>query len=198
MRTDCAVERRLAAEGAEIAVGAVRHRHVPASDGSGLQLVDLDAGQCMDPEDLARRVGTGLAAGIERFVIIPVMGSTPAGAIDSVAAVGEVIARTRRTHPSARFFVHVDAAMGGLVAPFLGERAEAFGFDLRDPNGRPIVDAVSIDLHKAGRTPYPGGVFLTRLEHRQWVEVDRPFDPGKSDSTVSGSRPGPPPRPHGR
>jgi tyrosine decarboxylase/aspartate 1-decarboxylase len=169
----------------------VRHRHRASEDGSGLVLVDLDGAGRMDVADLGRRIEDGLARGIRRYAIIVTVGATGTGAVDPVGAIGALVAGYRRSAPDSRFFIHVDAAMGGLVMPFLPEADRIpFGFELRDPDGAPIVDSMSLDMHKAGLAPYPGGVFLCRPEHRSAVEVDRPYDPGQVDLTIAGSRPG--------
>jgi tyrosine decarboxylase/aspartate 1-decarboxylase len=186
----CGMAEALAREGIAAEL-PVRHQHVPADDLSGLALVDLDDAWRLDVGDLECRIEEGLDSGVRAFAIIATVGTTSVGAIDPVESIGELVARMRRSRPDTRFFVHVDAAMGGLVVPFLASADRvAFGFDLLDPDGHPVVDSMSIDMHKAGLAPYPAGVFLCRLEHRRAVEVDRPFDPGQVDSTVSGSRSG--------
>ena len=80
--------------------------------------------------------------------------------------------------------------MAGMVLPFLEPARPSIGFDLHDINGHPVVDSLSVDLHKAGLTPYPCGVFVCRTAHRRAIEIPRPFDPGRFDATVAGSRPG--------
>lgn len=187
---DCETAAALRREGADPAVD-VRHRYAPGQAGSGLVLVDLDEQYQMDAADLEGRILASVTAGIAHFVVIATVGSTTTGAIDSVAAIGDIIARVTRGSPGTRFYVHVDAAMAGLVAPFLhASERPSFGFDLLRPDGKPIVDSISLDMHKAGLAPYPSGVFLCRVVHRQWVQIDRPFDPGRADMTVLGSRPG--------
>lgn len=190
-RPDCTAVRSMRPAGAVPERGARAHLHVPSPDGVGLSLVDLDAEYRLDPRDLDRRISALFAIGIARIAVVATVGSSSTGSSDVIGDIGTVIAAARRRVPTARFFVHVDAAMGGLVTPFLDSAERfAFGFDLAGPDGRPIVDSVSIDLHKAGLAPYPGGVFLARAAHRDAVEIRRHYQPGAAEYTISGSRPG--------
>ena len=166
------------------------HRFRPATDGTGLVLVDLDERHRLDLGDLERRIDAAIGAGVNGLLAIATVGSTSTGAVDDVAQIGNLLAATRTRHRSVRTFLHVDAAMAGMVLPFLEPARAPLGFELLDVNGHPVVDLLSIDLHKAGLAPYPCGAFLCRTELRAAIEVPRPFDPGRFDVTIAGSRPG--------
>jgi glutamate/tyrosine decarboxylase-like PLP-dependent enzyme len=168
----------------------VAHHHRAAADGRGLVLVDLDPRYRIDLADLERRIDAAVEAGVTGLLVIATVGSTSTGAVDDVEQIGNTISAARTRHRSLRTFLHVDAAMAGMVLPFLDPPRRPTGFDLRDINGRPVVDSLSVDLHKAGLAPYPCGVFLCRMALRTAIEVPRPFDPGRFDATVAGSRPG--------
>lgn len=190
-RDVCAASAAFGAGDAGRLRAATAHRHRPHPGGHGLVMTDLDAEHRLDPVDLARRISEASARGSRRFVIVATVGTTTTGAIDSVEDIGAVIAEAGRADPAARFHVHVDAAMGGMVVPFLDAGTGArFGFDLEGPDQRPIVDSLSIDMHKAGLAPIAAGVFLVRSRHKPSVFVPRFYQPGRGDMTISGSRAG--------
>ena len=75
------------------------------------------------------------------------------GVVDPIADIGRVAKQTGR-----RF--HVDACVGGMVLPFLGD---APGFDFSVPT----VDSISMDLHKYGYTPKGASLVLYRDAERR-------------------------------
>ena len=105
------------------------------------------------------------------------------GVVDPIAQVGEVAARHG-------LWFHVDACVGGILAPFareIGVAVPAFAFDV------PGVTSVSADLHKSGFTPKGASTVLFRSAERQEVGVFH-FDgwpSGRySTRTFTGTRPG--------
>lgn len=83
------------------------------------------------------------AVGEETAAVVAVAGNTEFGVVDdvpAVAAIGE----------EAGAWVHVDAAYGGFILPFLDE-ADPFGLDVDG------VDSVTVDPHKMGRAAIPAG-----------------------------------------
>jgi tyrosine decarboxylase/aspartate 1-decarboxylase len=187
-RRSCTVAGTLRDEGSSD--GRVAHRYRPRPDGTGLVLVDLDSRWRMDLEDLQRRIRSTVRQGVTGLLVIATVGSPSIGAADDVAAMGRLLAATRVRKPGVQTFLHVDAAMAGMILPFLDPPRPPIGFELRDASGSPVVDSLTVDLHKAGLAPYPAGVFLCRMALRGAIEVPRPFDPGRFDATVAGSRPG--------
>lgn len=130
--------------------------------------------------------------GQRRFIIVAVTGSTLLGSVDDVAAIGKMMTRlereyNRRNTPASRhigLYLHVDAAFGGFVAPFLQPPIK-IGFDAHKQ-----VSSMSIDPHKMGLAPYPAGVFLCRDGLIEVVESHVGYVGGHRDVTLSGSRPG--------
>jgi len=80
-------------------------------------------------------------------VILLTAGNTETGVIDDVRAVHDLV-------PDAPIFV--DAAFGGLIAPFITGLRKLPDFDFRIDG----VVALSLDGHKAGLTPIPSGMLL--------------------------------------
>ncbi len=107
-------------------------------------------------------------------VVVATAGITSTGLIDPVEEIGRVCSEHR-------CFLHVDAAFGGFVIPFLPDRVK-FGFDV------PAVQSVTIDPHKMGMAPYPAGGLVARENLFEGIAVDAPYlMRGKSD-TLLGTR----------
>jgi len=142
----------------------------------------------------ARRVPVGtdfradvaaMAAAITPRTVM-LYGSAPTyslGVIDPIAGLADLA----RTHG---LWLHVDACVGGILAPFvraLGHPVPEFGLT------RPGVTSVSADLHKSGYTAKGASVVLFRsAEHQAAGRYD--FDDWPtglySVNTFTGTRPG--------
>lgn len=121
-------------------------------------------------------------------LIIATLGTSFKGAYDDV----EGIVAQLRQHQIEQFYLHVDAALGGLFLPFLtaraGERSALSDrvpvFDFRLPIG-----SIAVSGHKTLGTPVPCAVLMTL--RRYLVEEGETIDYiGTRDSTLSGSRSG--------
>lgn len=119
---------------------------------------------------------------------IAIVASAPAfphGVIDPVAAIGEIAA-------SHKLWFHVDACIGGFIAPFarrLGYPIPPFDFSV------PSVQSISADLHKYGFTAKGASTFLVRskeLQRYQTFEFDDWPRGHYSSPTFTGTRPGGP------
>ncbi len=116
---------------------------------------------------------------------IMIVGSAPAyahGNFDDIEAVGKL------AEPH-RLWFHVDACLGGFVAPFvreLGYPIPPFDFTV------PQVTSLSADLHKYGYAPKGSSVLLYRTpEHKEYARfVFRDWPRGLYQTyTLLGSRP---------
>ncbi len=83
------------------------------------------------------------------FAIIVTAGTTERGLIDPIKEVGELAEQYN-------IYLHVDAAYGGLIIPFLYKHG-LLNDDVRFYTG---VSSISIDFHKNGLTPIPSGILL--------------------------------------
>ncbi len=116
---------------------------------------------------------------------IMIVGSAPAyahGNFDDIRAIGKLA-------DAHELWYHVDACLGGFVAPFakaLGHDIPDFGFDV------PQVTSLSADLHKYGYAPKGSSVLLYRSpdlkEYTKFVFRDWPRGLYQT-FTFSGSRP---------
>lgn len=126
-----------------------------------------------DPDAMAAAVDDDTA------LLVAVAGSTELGLVDPIAALGKVA-------KDAGVGLHVDAAFGGYVLPFL-ERKRAPHFDFRVRG----VTSVSLDPHKGGMSTIPGGILVLR-DGRHWdaVAVPTPYVSTPRQSQLLGTRPG--------
>jgi glutamate/tyrosine decarboxylase-like PLP-dependent enzyme len=119
---------------------------------------------------------------------VMIVGSAPPyshGRIDPVAAMGELALRRD-------LWLHVDACVGGFLAPFLrklGRELPEFDFSV------PGVTSMSADLHKFGYCLLGASSFSLRdaslRQHQQFDFHDWPYGPYRS-VTFAGSRPSSP------
>jgi tyrosine decarboxylase/aspartate 1-decarboxylase len=135
-------------------------RTVPCDEG-----FRMDAGQVEDQIDANTVFLCGIA------------GSTEYGTVDPITPLSE-IAEDRD------IFLHVDAAFGGFVLPFL-ESSVPFDFSL------PGVCSISADPHKMGFSTIPVGCLLVRDEKvLRCLYVDTPYLTVKQAYTLMGTRSG--------
>jgi len=146
-----------------------------ACDILGLEMrkVPLD-GECrMDASKASDLVDRDTCA------LVGVAGTTEYGVVDPIRELS-AIALDHGT------FLHVDAAFGGMVLPFL-EEAPPFDFSL------PGVSSIAVDPHKMGMSTIPAGVLLLREKSAlSSLAVDTPYLSVKQEYTLSGTRPGGP------
>jgi histidine decarboxylase len=118
-------------------------------------------------------------------LIIANLGSTFTGAYDDV----EEIVRRLRERGIERYYLHVDAALGGFFLPF-AERLSGLPrkvptFDFRLP-----IHSVAFSGHKIIGTPIPCGVFMTLFDHLAYGNARQVEYIGSVDTTLAGSRSG--------
>ncbi len=155
----------------------------PAFDKAAL-LMDLEVRRVAVASDLRADVGA-MAAAIDHETIL-LGGSVPCfpyGCIDPIAGLSELAL-------SRRVWLHVDACVGGYLAPFardLGRPIPEFDFAL------PGVTSLSADLHKFGFCPKPAStIFFRDTRRADAARFDLDVWPGgrfRTDTFV-GTRPG--------
>jgi tyrosine decarboxylase/aspartate 1-decarboxylase len=134
--------------------------------------IDLDENYCMSVDDVEAKLSDNTAA------VVCLAGATELGGIDPVERISELC--------SENVFLHVDAAYGGFIIPFLndlGYDMPKFDFELEG------VSSISIDPHKMGFSTIPAGVLLYRSEdYLEQITVDAPYLLSMKYSTLSGTR----------
>ncbi|MBC8382907.1 MAG: tyrosine decarboxylase MfnA [Candidatus Cloacimonetes bacterium] len=90
----------------------------------------------------------------DTFCIVGIAGTTELGVIDPISELSTLCEKYK-------LYLHIDAAFGGFVIPFLKDMnydVEDFDFSL------PGVSSITIDSHKMGMCPIPAGGILFRNE----------------------------------
>jgi tyrosine decarboxylase/aspartate 1-decarboxylase len=132
------------------------------------------------PLDKEYRMDAEAADGLideKTVALVGIVGTTEYGVVDPVAALSEIAL-------DHDVFLHIDAAFGGMVVPFL-ENPVPFDFRL------PGVSSISVDPHKMGMSTIPAGCLLVRdpscFSH---LNVETPYLTVKQECTLAGTRPG--------
>ena len=114
----------------------------------------------------------------ERTVaIVGIAGTTGLGQVDDIKSLGKLAVEKG-------IFLHVDAAFGGLVLPFIDKKIP-FDFEVEG------VSSITVDPHKMGMATIPAGGILFREESfLRALEVETPYLTVKSQFTLTGTRPG--------
>lgn len=119
--------------------------------------------------------------GFRGFILPLTLGYTSTGTSDDIAAITRKATEFEKNLPGTKFFIWIDAALNGLILPFLK--------DTFLPFHTPLIQALVVDFHKFGMVPYPAGVVLFNKLLAQLIE--NPIDYlAETDSTLLGSRSG--------
>jgi len=143
-----------------------------------VQFVGTNENGEMDPELLDKKIHELKKKGVTKFLVVPTAGTTAMGSVDPIKEIGRVMSTAvgKDSH-----YIHVDAAFGGFTIPFLG--GPSIGFDV------PEVQSMTVDAHKMGHLPYPGGMFLCRKGLQDNICESVEYVSGHRDDTLIGSRP---------
>lgn len=148
-----------------------------AADILGLRLVKagLREDHTVDIEKVEKQVNENTIG------ILGVAGTTEYGAIDDIEALS-------RTALNNDLYLHIDAAFGGFVIPFLrdlGYKVKAFDFSVKG------VNSITIDPHKMGLAPIPsGGILFRNKSFLRYIETPSPYLTERKQSTLTGTRSG--------
>ena len=111
------------------------------------------------------------------IVLVGIAGSTEFGQIDPID-------RLARLALSNNLFLHVDAAFGGFVIPFLDKKYD-FDFSVKG------VTSITADPHKMGMSTIPAGGLLYRDEACLLpLEIDTPYLTIRKQHSLAGTRSG--------
>ncbi len=117
------------------------------------------------------------------FGVVAVAGTTELGLIDPIPDISDICFDNN-------LFLHVDAAFGGFIIPFLKD----LGYDLPDFDFKLRgVSAITADGHKMGGCAVPLGFLMVRDERWfRYMEVETPYVSTRYQSTLLGTRSGGP------
>lgn len=113
------------------------------------------------------------------IAVVITVGTTDFGTIDPIKEVNELACRYD-------FYLHVDAAYGGLLNPFIWSERGLEKLEFYN-----CISSISIDFHKNGLCPIPSGLILFRnkyLEKQAYFSM--PYMPAKFQKGLLGTRPG--------
>ncbi len=128
----------------------------------GVKLVQIPLNNeyVMDFSTLKKKVNSQTAG------VVGIAGTTELGLIDPIPEISDLCF-------DEKIFLHVDAAFGGFVIPFmkkLGYNTTNFDFSLKG------VSSITVDAHKMGYSAIPLGIFTVR--EKKWLDeisVETPY-----------------------
>jgi tyrosine decarboxylase/aspartate 1-decarboxylase len=131
----------------------------------------LDKNFRVDPQAVNQLVSK------DTIAIVGTAGTVELGAVDPIEELSEIALRYG-------LFLHVDAAFGGLILPFL-ENSSCFDFQLAG------VQSITVDPHKMGMAPVPAGGILFRNQNLlESLKVETPYLTQDYSYTFTGTRSG--------
>jgi tyrosine decarboxylase/aspartate 1-decarboxylase len=114
------------------------------------------------------------------FLVVITAGTTETGVVDPVEEVSELAEKHG-------FLLHVDAAYGGLLIPFLRKHG-LIKTELKMSSG---VTSITVDMHKNGMAPIPSSLlFFNNEELKEKVCFDMDYMPSGESCGLLGTRPG--------
>jgi histidine decarboxylase len=108
-------------------------------------------------------------------IICTTIGTTMKGAVDDIAGIQEIF----RDLALSRHYLHADAALGGMILPFI-DNPPPWNF----VSG---IDSISISGHKMIGSPIPCGIVLAKKRNVERIAQSVEYI-GTLDTTLSGSR----------
>jgi tyrosine decarboxylase/aspartate 1-decarboxylase len=112
------------------------------------------------------------------IALVGTAGTAELGAIDPIDKLSE-IALHHKVH------LHVDAAFGGLIIPFLSNPKPTFDFNLKG------VKSITVDPHKMGMAAIPaGGILFKDTKILHYIKNETPYITDKVQYTFVGTRTG--------
>lgn len=135
----------------------------------------------MDVKSLINNINILTNEGYRGFLICFTDGYTATGTKDNFEELCCAIKKIKKRIKNINFFLWIDAALNGLIEPFVNNKYKPFG--------KTEIQTFLTDFHKFGFTPLPSGIILYRKELRKLIE--KPIDYlRQKDNTLLGSRSG--------
>lgn len=126
----------------------------------------------MDYEDLKESLSIHRE---DPAIIFTTVGTTMTGAVDNIPKIKNILEELL----IERSYIHVDAALSGMIMPFVD--------DPQPWNFKAGIDSISISGHKFIGAPMPCGVVLAKKANKERVARSIEYV-GALDTTLSGSR----------
>lgn len=160
-------------KGANIIVPESAHFSFDKISNMGIEVLKakLDENFCVDLSSARKLINK------ETFAVVGIAGTTEYGRIDNIKGLSEICGEEN-------LWLHVDAAFGGFIIPFLGEsgyNTQEFDFKIKN------VSSITIDPHKMGLSVIPSGAIIFR--ERPGISIKIPYMETEQ-FTLTGTRPG--------
>lgn len=168
----------------EIMIIASEDTHYSIAKGSNLLMIDwmkVDVyfeDRKIDETKFETALKSAMANGKKYFIVVANMGTTMFGSVDNPDAYTTILEKH-----NLPFKLHVDAAYGGFIYPFLTDNNQ---LDFSNPH----VSSITIDAHKMLQAPYGTGIFLCRKNLIENVLTKEAAYVEGMDLTLCGSRSG--------
>lgn len=136
------------------------------------RVIEVENGQAVNPSEVRRMINEDTAA------VVGVAGTTELGMIDPIEELSELCL--------GKAWLHVDAAFGGFVIPFLRD----LGYDVpRLDFGLEGISSLNMDGHKMGMSTIPSSVLLLREEeHLKRITFESPYLTSLYHASLLGTR----------
>jgi len=175
-----AAKRLYKKENPEVIIPVSAHHSLDkAADMLGLKIIKVG----LNSEFQADVRAVEKAVNPNSVAIVGIAGTTGLGVVDPISELSRIAIENN-------LYLHVDAAFGGFVLPFLKE----LGFMVQDFDfSLPGVSSITVDPHKMGLAPIPAGGVLFRSESvRKAVSWNVSYLAGgkTEQATVVGTRSG--------
>lgn len=168
----------------EIMIIASEDTHYSIAKGSNLLMVDwmkVDVhfeNRKIDEIKFEVALENAISNGKKYFIVVANMGTTMFGSVDNPDSYTAILEKHK-----VAFKLHVDAAYGGFIYPFLTDNNQ---LDFSNPH----VSSITIDAHKMLQAPYGTGIFLCRKNLIENVLTKEAEYVEGMDLTLCGSRSG--------
>jgi tyrosine decarboxylase / aspartate 1-decarboxylase len=134
--------------------------------------VKLDSYFKVDTSEVEKSINKNTIA------IVGTVGTSELGAVDPIDELSDTAVR----HD---IYLHVDAAFGGLIIPFLYNPKPTFDFNLEG------VKSITVDPHKMGLAAIPaGGILFKNAKILDFIKTETPYLTDKVQYTFVGTRTG--------
>jgi len=140
------------------------------------QLVESQPNGEMDYDDLIKKI---TISSEKHPIIFANIGTTVRGAIDDISEIQNRIAAIGI--PRDQYYLHADAALSGMILPFV-DNPQPFTF----ADG---IDSIGVSGHKMIGSPIPCGIVVAKKNNVDRISVEIDYI-AAHDKTISGSRNG--------
>src|SRR5579859_5404186 len=135
----------------------------------------------IDPDALEKKIIELYDSGYRSFLIPLTLGYAPTGTSDDINVCLRKLEKLQKKMKGIFFYVWIDAALNGLIQPFVDPNFKVFTHRL--------IQGMVIDFHKFGGVPPTAGLVLHRQNLRSLIETEIPYL-RNTDATLLGSRSG--------